>query len=680
MDAQALRRHAEPGFAGTDGCRWSLFLCYISTMSRVLSPWVRRCKRISLFCLLGLLLALLPRPAAATHIVGGELELQHKTGSTYTLTLNLYFDAVHGAEGAIRPQLPAGIFIKATDQRVRDVVLPKTSDTFVQYTSPTCAIGRLRTRKLVYTTDLNLAAADFNNAGGYYVAVENCCRNDSISNIVRPGAAAQAFYLEFPAVTRGGLPFIDSTPRIFPPLSDYACRGELFYFDFGGQDADGDSLAYDMVTPLNGHASSIDANPGQVRPAPYSRVLWKTGRSTINQIPGAPALGIDAHTGRLTVRADSVGLYVFGARCSEYRRGVKIGETRRDYQLLVINCVANRTPSIQALLPGRTQPYRFGRDTLRLLPGRDHCLRLRYTDPDPRSVLTVTTRRVNFLGDQPFFTSPFSGTVHATGQPDTLTATLCFPACTDTHGRVYLLDVIVADNGCSLPRHDTLRVAFTAVQPPNAAPVLSSTLPPAPLPPADVAPAVVSLHLGEHYAATLHGTDADRHVLTMTATGDGFSLASVGMRFAAQNGTGVADGSFSWDPSCDAVRVAGYDGGGLLVHFRLTEAGPCVPLPQERVVLFKVVPRPDPVAFRPPNVITPNGDGLNDFLVMPDLPLDFCDRKYAGIVIYSRWGQQVFQSSERGFRWGGAGAGGLYYYLVTYTDGRRFKGWVEVIP
>ena len=527
---------------------------------------------------------------------------------------------------------------------------------------------------------MQLSAANFSSPGGYYVAVENCCRNGAISNIVNPGAAAQTFYLEFPAVTQNGQPFVDSTPRIFPPLSDYACRNELFYFDFGGQDPDGDSLAYDMVTPFNGHASSGNPNPGQAVSAPYQPVTWNPGLSTTNQIPGAPALGINARTGRLTVRPDNIGLYVFAVRCSEYRRRVKIGETRRDFQLLVVNCAANQSPHVQVQVPGRTQPYRFGRDTLRLVPGGNHCLSMRFTDPDPSSTLTASVLPVNFSGLVPSFTTTTTGRVRGAGLPDTLTATLCFPLCTDTHGRVYLLDVIVADNGCSLPKHDTLRVAFTAVQPPNAAPVLTSTLPPAPVPVTDTNPAVVTLHLGEHYDATLHGTDADRHTLALTATGVGFDLASVGMRFTAQNGAGVADASFSWDPSCDAVRTAGYDGAGLLVRFRLNELEPCVPLPQERVVLFKVVPLPEPGPFRPANVFTPNGDGVNDFFYMPDLPLDFCDHKFAGIVIYSRWGQQVFQSDERGFRWGGAKVGGLYYYLVTYTDGRRFKGWVEVIP
>ncbi|GAB3673916.1 hypothetical protein GCM10027594_35350 [Hymenobacter agri] len=151
------------------------------------------------------------------------------------------------------------------------------------------------------------------------------------------------------------------------------------------------------------------------------------------------------------------------------------------------------------------------------------------------------------------------------------------------------------------------------------------------------------------------------------------------MRFTAQNGAGRATAMFAWEPDCGAVATTG-GGNGLLVRFRLAETGPCVPFPQERVVRFVVDPVPDPKPFKPSNVITPNRDGINDVFYMPDLPLDFCDRKFAGIVIYSRWGQPVFKSEDRGFAWGGQGVGGLYYYLVTYTDGRRFKGWVEVIP
>ncbi|MBF9219768.1 gliding motility-associated C-terminal domain-containing protein [Hymenobacter ruricola] len=627
------------------------------------------------------LLALLaPLAAAATHIVGGELDLQHKSGSTYTLSLNLYFDAINGSAGALDDNLTASIFNKTTNQRMADVVLPRVSDTFVNYTNPACTVGSLSTRKLVYTKDITLSAATYTNAAGYYVAVERCCRNVTIGNIVAPNNAAQTFYLEFPAVVRSGAAFLDSTPRIFPPLGDYACRDELFYYDFGGQDPDGDSLAYDMVTPLNGHATNPNPILAQAGPAPYSLINWNRGLGTSNQIPGSPALGIDAHTGRLTVRPRDLGLFVFGVRCSEFRRGVKIGETRRDFQLYVLNCPTNMAPTLQVRAPGSAAAYRPGRDTLRLTPGGNRCLAIRYTDPDPSSTLTMTSRAVNFTtATAPVFTSTTSGTVHSAGAPDTLTTTLCFPDCLDTGGRVYLVDVIVADNGCSLPKHDTIRIAFTAASLPNQAPVLATTFPPAPLPVSDDAPAVVRLTLGERYDATLTGTDANRNALTLSAAGAGFNLADAGMAFAARNGYGRADAAFSWLPTCDAVAAARANN-GLLVRFRLAEAGPCEPLPQERLIRFVVAPKGDSLAFRPPNVFTPNGDGLNDSFRMPDLPVDFCDHKFASIKIFSRWGQPVFSSSERGFQWNGAGAGGLYYYLVTYTDGQKYKGWVEVLP
>jgi gliding motility-associated-like protein len=619
---------------------------------------------------------LLPLAAAATHIVGGELDLQYRSGSNYSLTLNLYFDAINGDPGALDPRLTASIFEKGTNRRIADVVLENTGNTFVNYTNPACAVGSLSTRKIVYARDIVLASNTYNNAGGYYVTVERCCRNVTISNIRNPGAAAQAFYLEFPAVVRNGAAFIDSTPRIFPPLGDYACRNELFYYDFGGQDPDGDSLRYDMVTPLNGYTTSALPLVNQAGPAPYSTVTWNPGLSTTNQVPGDPALGIDARTGRLTVRPRDLGLFVFGVRCSEYRQGVKIGETRRDFQLYVLNCPTNTAPQLQVRATGERAVYRPGRDTLRLVPGGNRCLTIRYTDPDPNSVLTMSSRPVNFTTPAPSFTTTRSGTVRAAGQPDTLTATLCFPECVDTQGRVYLLDVIVADNGCSLPRRDTIRVAFTAVQPPNEAPVLTSTFPappPIPTPP----PTVVRVTLGERYTADLTGTDADRHALALSAAGTGFDLASVGMSFAASNGAGRATGTFSWAPSCDAVAAAGPD--GLLVRFRLAETGPCQPLPRERAIRFIVEPVKDSADFRRPNVITPNGDNKNDKFALPNLPADFCDRRFAGVKIFTRWGQQVYQSGDRGFSWGGAGAGGLYYYLVTYTDGRKYKGWLEVI-
>ncbi|OGX87610.1 hypothetical protein BEN47_00065 [Hymenobacter lapidarius] len=729
-------------------------------------------------------------PAWGTHIVGGEMELVHGTGDAYTLQLNLYFDAANGSPSALDGELTASIFEKSTNRRMANVLMPLVNNTFVNYTNPACVKSTLSTRRLVYSRAIILAPTIYNSPQGYYVAVERCCRNNSISNIQSPNTAAQAFYLEFPAVVRRGQPFIDSTPRIFPPLADYACINELFYYDFAGQDADGDSLVYDMVTPLNGNSFSDLPKPAAAGPAPYPLITWKPGLSTANQIPGAPTLAIHAQTGRLTVRPTDQGLFVFGVRCTEYRGGEKIGETRRDFQLMVrSDCAINTKPSL-ALLPAPTGrlAYRPGRDTLRLVPGGNRCVRVLFTDADRNSRLSLSLKAVNFSGLLPNFTTATSGAVRSPGAPDTLTATLCFPECIDTKGKVFLLDVVVGDDGCSLPKRDTVRVAFTAMRPPNSPPRLSTTAVPT-LPirarigdllsfdvigtdpdndavqlemtgrgfnPADLGatlsqgtqgaerrgrftwrvdcravgpdsvfnfmfaaatspcnerqaasvtvPIIVSyrnqaptlastlplakaaeiplieLPLGQRYTATFTGIDLNRDGLTLTATGssidgkEGFDLAAAGMRFEARNGTGTASGTFTWDVSCAAANLRR----SLIVTFQLVDAT-CKPLPQVQRVQLQVK-SPDTLAVKLYNVITPNRDGQNDYFRLPDLPPNFCDARFGSLKIYTRWGQQVYESTDREFRWPGQGTGGVYYYYVTYTDGRKYRGWLEVIP
>ena len=73
-----------------------------------------------------------------------------------------------------------------------------------------------------------------------------------------------------------------------------------------------------------------------------------------------------------------------------------------------------------------------------------------------------------------------------------------------------------------------------------------------------------------------------------------------------------------------------------------------------------------------PNIITPNGDDQNQtFQLGPDCA--------PHLQVYSRWGQLVFDSPAYRNDWNAPGQpDGVYYYLLTYPDGHRVKGWVEV--
>lgn len=81
-----------------------------------------------------------------------------------------------------------------------------------------------------------------------------------------------------------------------------------------------------------------------------------------------------------------------------------------------------------------------------------------------------------------------------------------------------------------------------------------------------------------------------------------------------------------------------------------------------------------------PNVFTPNGDGMNDLLLIKEL--DSCDFK--SLNIFNRWGINVFSTSYLRQWWDGrhnAGTqapSGTYYYILELST-RRFTGFFQLV-
>jgi gliding motility-associated-like protein len=83
-----------------------------------------------------------------------------------------------------------------------------------------------------------------------------------------------------------------------------------------------------------------------------------------------------------------------------------------------------------------------------------------------------------------------------------------------------------------------------------------------------------------------------------------------------------------------------------------------------------------------PNVITPNGDGLNDVMII-DYPFNSTDR--AELYIYNEWGHLIYDAKPylNAKAWDGTYKGnpvpdGTYYYVFTINDAVH-KGFVTVI-
>ncbi|HSI91434.1 MAG TPA: gliding motility-associated C-terminal domain-containing protein, partial [Adhaeribacter sp.] len=88
------------------------------------------------------------------------------------------------------------------------------------------------------------------------------------------------------------------------------------------------------------------------------------------------------------------------------------------------------------------------------------------------------------------------------------------------------------------------------------------------------------------------------------------------------------------------------------------------------------LPCPPPPVPLIPNIITPNGDGLNDLFVLKEIPEGAWNLK-----LFNRWGIEIF--NRKGYRntWPETEINdGTYYYFLEDPDtGRTWKGWLEVV-
>ncbi len=402
--------------------------------------------------------------ANASHIVGGEFRMHYLTGYQYKIDLILYFDKINGNPGSMDNVVDARIFRNSDNAFVRNVQLPLSSTANLGQTQPTCVIdGVLLTSQLTYTTTLTLQPETFNDPSGYYIVWERCCRNYAMSNVYSNDpasslqAAGQTFFLQFPPVAKNGSPFINSSPQLSVPLMDYACVGRTFYTDFASVDADGDSISYSITTPLSTH--TFDPFP-PILAKPYPEIMWRAPFNSQNIMGGNPDLKINSR-GLVTVNALLQGLFAFAVKCEEYRDGVKIGEVRREYQLLAIDCPADEAPSIAAKSGVGSYselPLNVHFDNTVL--DADRCIQVKVTDNDAFTALENISIKAIPIGFEGDVSGILPSTTKATLSQDNLFAefSICFDRCPLTDNGSFQIGIIAFDDACSVPLTDTIRI------------------------------------------------------------------------------------------------------------------------------------------------------------------------------------------------------------------------------
>jgi gliding motility-associated-like protein len=91
--------------------------------------------------------------------------------------------------------------------------------------------------------------------------------------------------------------------------------------------------------------------------------------------------------------------------------------------------------------------------------------------------------------------------------------------------------------------------------------------------------------------------------------------------------------------------------------------------------------QPGAFDFQMPNIVTPNGDNIND-------EIDFSKLQFSElqIQIYNRWGQEIFESQDANAIWRPAGDDGTYFFTANYridcgaeSQSKNIKGFITVI-
>ncbi len=123
------------------------------------------------------------------------------------------------------------------------------------------------------------------------------------------------------------------------------CNNETINFDHSATDPDGDSLSYELVTPFAG------AGPGNPQPVPppapnYPLVVWGGGYNATSPLGAGSTTSINPITGLLYVDANLLGEYVVAIRVNEWRNGVLLSSTTRDFLFKVVNCVIQLSADI----------------------------------------------------------------------------------------------------------------------------------------------------------------------------------------------------------------------------------------------------------------------------------------------------------------------------------------------
>jgi gliding motility-associated-like protein len=320
----------------------------------------------------------------ATHAVGTDLTYECLGSNQYRVTLKFYRDC----SGLSAPVTPAVHIYSASCSQNITIGLTLTSTTEIspicpaQMANSSCNGGPLQgIQQYIYQGVVTLPA----QCSDWVMSYTECCRNNSITNSVNPGI--YNLYVQARLNNTGGL--CNNSPVFTTNPVPYICANQLFNYNHGATDVDGDSLVYSLVDPMSDSLTLV----------PYT-----TGFSSSTPISTTGAFGFNTQTGQMSYTPNMQQIGIVAVLVREYRNGVLIGSVVRDMQVVVLNCT-NQYPVISN--PASVTGGSYSGGVFNVCVGNTLNFQLTITDPNAVDIITVTN---NLAASLPGATITTSGT------------------------------------------------------------------------------------------------------------------------------------------------------------------------------------------------------------------------------------------------------------------------------
>jgi gliding motility-associated-like protein len=301
----------------------------------------------------------------ASHMMGGDIIYECLSPGKFKFTIKVYRDC-----RGIAFNSPTITVFCADGGGVNNSVSVNYVRTAINDITPKCATGTAPCNPQNQQAGEGIeehifeAIVDFNTAPfkaikdagccEVKIKVEQCCRNGAITTVTPDNFYTDAMInICNIAATKNKC---NTSPQLSTPPVGYICCNQPFTFNNGVRETvDGDSLSYDLVTPLKANNTNLLYTGNFTSNIPMTP-FCPPNKGVINcrPLPNAkPPRGFyfDKETGDIVftpTQCDEVGIIVI--QVTEWRKDsarnkwVKIGYTRRDMQLIVKTCPDNNPP------------------------------------------------------------------------------------------------------------------------------------------------------------------------------------------------------------------------------------------------------------------------------------------------------------------------------------------------